>query len=91
MSSGLKAVNVDGVVFKEDLSSLGRGNISDTGVFHIKDCCPLSRCLKSIQLACPLLSQGPHRYITCCLRLQRLQEVRFFHEQHVLNLDSCVL
>lgn len=40
-SSGLKAVNVDGVDFK-DLSSLGRANISDRGEFHVGDCCPLS-------------------------------------------------
>lgn len=54
-SSGLKAVDVDGVDFKDDLSSLGTGNISDTGEFHIEDCCPRSSCLKSIQLTCPSL------------------------------------
>lgn len=85
-SSDLKAVNMDGVDFKDDLPSLGRGNISDTGECLVEDCCPLSSCLKSIQLACPTLSQGPHHYVTCCLRLQRLQEVRFFHKQRVLNL-----
>lgn len=88
---GLKTVNVDGVDLKDDLPSLGRGNTSDTGEFHIEDCCPLSSCLKRIQLACPTLFSRASSFVTCCLRSQHLQEVRFFHEQHVLNLDSCVL
>lgn len=78
-SSGLKAAPADRVDVKENLSSLGWGNISNTGEFH-RETCPLSSQLMSNQLACPTLSQGSHPCLACWSRLQQLQEVRFFHE-----------